>query len=1048
MGQVVQGKSAFAERLKLTDPSSAALLRLLPTVAVLAGMVWAASRFADGGLLSRIATAFSDRWELLGLFVVLYSAAFALRAWSWAILLGAPRPSALGLFSILQVANLINHLLPLKTGDIIRAYLLARRGTSGGQAALSTVVARLLDFLSLAAIAIGLAALIWWGSAYPWGRVAALLAVAGAAAASLLYLRSQGVPSWAVGRLPTRLADLATDALAYLRDLRARSVGAALVLSLVSWLLETVALWAVVQAANVQLSLGATTQVMAITILFQAVNLTPGSLGVYEASMTAALAAHNVEPTLGLTLALATHALKYAYTLIAGPLFLSWETLGGAAARLVRRADQQASRLEIVAARLWNVLNEGKSFTPIFSTGTFLLLTIPHWAQPSFWPRAAVSLLIALPLVALFYRYDFPLKLRVALWAYLLVFFTAFRFVDLAAVLAVLGLYFAFTVVLWGSIYYHLRIGTPLSNGLRFWRLVLENPDSTSGNFLEQTPKALLLVHVLLYPLPQPWEAERALPILAFTAVLGVATVLLHQWLFTWRPATPLSPTRRRNDGTPLCRRFILIVIDGCRRDRLLEAHTPTIDRLIREGVWLDDMRAVYPARTVTCFSSMLTGAPPKVHGMRSNLVLSLGVRCQSIFEVLRSHGRRGALVGIAHLVDAFGDDVRTVSAVMKNEEIDEALLARAQQALLEENPDLLVLQFLSVDQTGHARGSYYPEYRERIEATDAIIERFLAWCESQGLLEETTVMITADHGQGRGIGGHGHLSPGELNVPGVLWGAGIPTGVKVQKPCSIMDVAPTISYFLGVPPPEQSVGQVLVDLWEEKPRRRPLIAVVVPAHNEEANIASVLKDVPSCEVLEADVRIIVVDDGSSDATGDVARLYGAQVIRHEPNRGLGAALRTGLAAAREMDADAAVYIDADGEYSPLEIPQVLAPVLAGQADYVLGSRFRGRIQGMKLSRRLGNRASSLLVSALAGRCISDGQTGLRAFSRQALAVAEIIHDYNYAQVLTLDLLRKGIRLAEVPISYQARRRGKSFIKYRQYLWRVLPAMAREILTD
>jgi len=75
-----------------------------------------------------------------------------------------------------------------------------------------------------------------------------------------------------------------------------------------------------------------------------------------------------------------------------------------------------------------------------------------------------------------------------------------------------------------------------------------------------------------------------------------MATVLLHQWLFTWRPATPLSPTRRRNDGAPLCRRFILIVIDGCRRDRLLEARTPTIDRLIQGGVWLDDMRTVYPA--------------------------------------------------------------------------------------------------------------------------------------------------------------------------------------------------------------------------------------------------------------------------------------------------------------------------------------------------------------------------------------------------------------------------------------------------------------------
>jgi hypothetical protein len=83
----------------------------------------------------------------------------------------------------------------------------------------------------------------------------------------------------------------------------------------------------------------------------------------------------------------------------------------------------------------------------------------------------------------------------------------------------------------------------------------------------------------------------------------------------------------------------------------------------------------------------------------------------------------------------------------------------------------------------------------------------------------------------------------------------------------------------------------------------------------------------------------------------------------------------------------------------------------------------------------------------LCGRYISDGQTGFRAFSRRALDVAEIIHDYNYAQVLTLDLLRKGMRLAEAPVSYRRRRQGTSFISA-QYLWRVPAGMAREVLSD
>src|SRR5690606_31944535 len=101
----------------------------------------------------------------------------------------------------------------------------------------------------------------------------------------------------------------------------------------------------------------------------------------------------------------------------------------------------------------------------------------------------------------------------------------------------------------------------------------------------------------------------------------------------------------------------------------------------------------------------------------------------------------------------------------------------------------------------------------------------------------------------------------------------------------------------------------------------------------------------------------------------------------------------------------------------------------------------------MKLSRRIANRCFSLLLSLFCGRWISDGQTGYRAFSPRAIAVAEIVHDYNYAQVLTLDLLRKGMRMQEVPVSYRRRRSGKSFIGM-QYLWRVPLGMAREMLAD
>ncbi len=99
----------------------------------------------------------------------------------------------------------------------------------------------------------------------------------------------------------------------------------------------------------------------------------------------------------------------------------------------------------------------------------------------------------------------------------------------------------------------------------------------------------------------------------------------------------------------------------------------------------------------------------------------------------------------------------------------------------------------------------------------------------------------------------------------------------------------------------------------------------------------------------------------------------------------------------------------------------------------------------MTTSRRFANRGFSVLLSVLCGRWISDGQTGFRAFSRRALDVAEIVHDYNYAQVLTLDLLHKGMRMTEVPVRYQRRRHGHSFISMR-YLWRVPAGIAREML--
>jgi glycosyltransferase involved in cell wall biosynthesis len=222
------------------------------------------------------------------------------------------------------------------------------------------------------------------------------------------------------------------------------------------------------------------------------------------------------------------------------------------------------------------------------------------------------------------------------------------------------------------------------------------------------------------------------------------------------------------------------------------------------------------------------------------------------------------------------------------------------------------------------------------------------------------------------------------------------------------------------------------------------VLAVVVPAKDEEATIGELLDRVARVRVPGHELRPIVADDGSADRTAEIARERGAVVVRHPRNLGLGAAVRTGLQAAVEAGASMVAYLDADLEYCPEDIPRLVEPILADRADYVLGSRFLGGVRGMRLYRRLGNHAFTALLMLLTRRRISDGQTGMRAFSREAASQAEIIHDYNYAQVLTLDLLRKGFRMEEVSIRYRVREHGASFVNWR-YPIKVLPAIWREL---
>jgi glycosyltransferase involved in cell wall biosynthesis len=233
----------------------------------------------------------------------------------------------------------------------------------------------------------------------------------------------------------------------------------------------------------------------------------------------------------------------------------------------------------------------------------------------------------------------------------------------------------------------------------------------------------------------------------------------------------------------------------------------------------------------------------------------------------------------------------------------------------------------------------------------------------------------------------------------------------------------------------------------DTRPALAPGLAPIVlflPAHNEEASVAAVVARVPS-HVFGHPVHCVVIDDGSDDRTAAVAAAAGAAVITLGRHSGLGAAVRVGLAEGVQRRAAAVAFCDADGEYAPEQLAELVAPILLGDVDYVVGSRFAGRIERMHPHRRFGNRALTWALARLARQRITDGQSGYRALSPAAAASACIPHDFNYAQVLTLDLLAQGYRYGEIPISYRFRETGESFVRLVPYLRAVIPAVWRQL---
>ena len=202
----------------------------------------------------------------------------------------------------------------------------------------------------------------------------------------------------------------------------------------------------------------------------------------------------------------------------------------------------------------------------------------------------------------------------------------------------------------------------------------------------------------------------------------------------------------------------------------------------------------------------------------------------------------------------------------------------------------------------------------------------------------------------------------------------------------------------------------------------------IVPAFNEEATIASV---VDGLRAFDAGLDVVVIDDGSADRTAEVAAARGASVLRLPFNLGIGGAVQTGFRYAFENGYDIAVRVDGDGQHDPAQLAAVLAPVLHGDADIAVGSRFAGDTDGYRSSapRRLGIRILAGVVSRIAGQRVTDTTSGFQALNRRGIALFARDYPHDYPEVeATVMVFRHKLRLVEVPVAMRERGGGRSSI--------------------
>jgi glycosyltransferase involved in cell wall biosynthesis len=218
-------------------------------------------------------------------------------------------------------------------------------------------------------------------------------------------------------------------------------------------------------------------------------------------------------------------------------------------------------------------------------------------------------------------------------------------------------------------------------------------------------------------------------------------------------------------------------------------------------------------------------------------------------------------------------------------------------------------------------------------------------------------------------------------------------------------------------------------------------IVAIVPAWNEAGAIGGVVDEILA---FDPTIHVVVVDDASDDDTASVAQRHGATVLPLLFNVGIGGAVQTGFRYARDEGYEIAVRLDGDGQHDASELGKLIAPVRAGEADLVIGSRFvdPGGTYRPPFARRMGIRIFARLVSLLGGQKVTDTTSGFSAMNRAGIELFAVEYPHDYPEVeATLVALRSGLRLVQVQVEMRERQAGTSSITFVRSLYYIVKVM-------